>query len=139
MASGNKSSVDTGENIIIAGLVVQLLFFSLFVVTAGLFNLRMRRNPTREVLNKTNNPWQKHLLILYISSILIFIRSLFRLIEYLQGNAGFLVSHEIFLYVFDGCLMFGTMVVLAVVHPAEITAATGVPYVEHTGELAQFR
>lgn len=48
------------------------------------------------------------------------VRSMFRLIEYIQGNNGFLLHHEAFLYVFDALLMFITMVIFNVIHPHEI-------------------
>jgi hypothetical protein len=48
------------------------------------------------------------------------VRSIFRLAEYLQGNNGYLLHHEIFLYVFDALLMFITMVVFNIVHPQEV-------------------
>jgi hypothetical protein len=47
---------------------------------------------------------------------------MFRLIEYAQGNDGYLISHEVFLYIFDAVLIFATMVLFAVVHPSEIDA-----------------
>jgi hypothetical protein len=49
------------------------------------------------------------------------IRSVFRLAEYLQGNNGYLLHHEIYLYIFDAVLMFITMVTFNVVHPCEIS------------------
>ena len=47
-------------------------------------------------------------------------RSLIRVVEYVQGNAGYIMSHEVFLYIFDGILMLGVMVLLNVVHRSEI-------------------
>ena len=47
------------------------------------------------------------------------IRSIFRLAEYIQGNNGYLLHHEIYIYVFDALLMFITMVTFNVVHPQE--------------------
>lgn len=44
-------------------------------------------------------------------SVLIFIRSIVRLIEYLQGNDGYIISHEAFLYTLDGLLMWITMLI----------------------------
>lgn len=60
------------------------------------------------------------MLVLYASSILILVRSIFRLIEYAQGNDGYLISHEVFMYVFDAMLMFFTMVVMSIYHPSEL-------------------
>lgn len=48
------------------------------------------------------------------------VRSIFRLAEYLQGNNGYLLHHEAFLYVFDALLMFITMVIFNIVHPQEV-------------------
>jgi len=41
-------------------------------------------------------------------------------IEFLQGNAGYLFSHEVFMYVFDAILMFGVLVLFVFLHPGEI-------------------
>jgi hypothetical protein len=62
------------------------------------------------------------LFVLYAASVLILVRSVFRLIEYGQGDDGYLISHEYFLYIFDSTLMWITMAILAWVHPSEITA-----------------
>ena len=121
MASGTIDAMHTGEKIIIGGLVVQLLFFGCFVVTSMLFHVRMRRVPTNKCLSR-DIPWERQLAALYGSSLLILVRSIFRLIEYAQGNDGYLISHEVFLYVFDAVLMVATMALMAWIHPSEITA-----------------
>lgn len=119
MASGTKESLELGEHIVIGGLVVQVLFFSLFASTAAVFHARMRTLPTTRVLS-TSIPWEAFLAILYLASALIMIRAIFRLVEYAQGNDGYLVSHEVYLYVFDYVLMFATMCLFAWKHPNAI-------------------
>lgn len=42
LASGNADTINTGKNIVVVGLIAQLLFFGLFVVAAAIFNLRVR-------------------------------------------------------------------------------------------------
>jgi hypothetical protein len=121
MASGTIEAVHTGEKIIIAGLVVQLLFFGFFIITGVIFHARLVQQPTAKVYSQSL-PWERQLYSLYIASLLILVRCIFRLIEYAQGNDGYLISHEVFLYVFDAVLMFATMVWMAWVHPSEITA-----------------
>ena len=120
MASGSISAMKTGEHIIIGGLVVQLLFFGCFMVTSAVFHVRMCNQPTSAVLTRSI-PWERQIYALYGSSLLILIRSVFRLIEYAQGNNGYLISHEAFLYIFDATLMLATMVLSAWIHPSEIT------------------
>jgi len=50
------------------------------------------------------------------------VRSIFRVVEYVQGFSGYLLSHEVYLYMFDSLLMFCVMVTFNVVHPSEVVA-----------------
>ncbi|CAG7999982.1 unnamed protein product [Penicillium salamii] len=127
MASGTISAMKTGEHITIGGLCVQLVFFTFFVITSIIFHRRMRQKATfhpTEVRQShglgISRSWESVLWGLYIASILILIRSVFRLIEYAQGNDGYLISHEAFMYVFDSTLMFFAMVAMNVFHPSII-------------------
>lgn len=121
MAGGSLTSMQTGEHIIIGGLILQVLFFGFFIVTAGLFHWRINKLPTA----RSNSPdvsWRKHMRSLYVTSLLILIRSVFRVIEYAAGNDGYLLRHEIFLYIFDALLMFAVMVWFNWYHPSEVQA-----------------
>lgn len=62
---------------------------------------------------------------LYGSSILILVRSIFRVVEYLQGWDGYLLRNEAFIYVFDALLMWLVMVIFVVVHPSEVNCLLG--------------
>tara|TARA_R110002060_G_scaffold984_5_gene2271 strand:+ start:888 stop:1130 length:243 start_codon:yes stop_codon:yes gene_type:complete len=44
------------------------------------------------------------------------------MIEYIQGFDGYLLSHEVYLYIFDAVLMLAVMVIVNVVHPSEVIA-----------------
>ena len=123
-ASGTMTAMKIGEKIIVVGLFVQLAFFGFFVIVAGLFQARLERyGPASATvsINVSALPWKRHMIALYVSSGLILVRSVFRVIEYLMGNAGYLLKHEVFLYVFDAVLMFAVMLVFNIVHPSEIT------------------
>ena len=118
MASG-ESLLKTGENVIIGGLFVQVAFFGFFVATAGIFHTRMMLVPTA----RASDPavcWQKYLLTLYVTSALILTRSIFRVIEYLNGNDGALLRSEVFLYIFDALLMLTVLVWMNWFHPSEL-------------------
>lgn len=119
MASGNSDSVNKGESIIMGGLAVQLIFFFLFIVAGAVFHARVRKSPTAKC---ARYPWQKHMVSLYLVSVLIFVRCLVRLIEYGQGFDGYIISHEIYLFIFDALLMWLAMVVMNWVHPSEVAA-----------------
>ncbi|OQE23452.1 hypothetical protein PENFLA_c011G01606 [Penicillium flavigenum] len=119
-SSGSLDGMKTGERIIIAGLFVQIIFFGFFIVVAVLFDLKLRKYRIPRCFSG-EVPWRKHLNILYATSLLILIRSAFRLVEYIQGNQGYLLHHEVYLYVFDSLLILIAMIIFNVAHPSEIT------------------
>jgi len=149
-AAGSLSLLHAGEKIIIVGLFLQIAFFGFFIVLASLFHIRVSKVHPKSSSNTVRRdsksrflyshrrlhsgpcdrssaadihqlPWQRHMFALYIVSALIMVRSIFRIIEYLQGNNGYLLRHEVFLYIFDALLMFMVMVLFNWVHPSEIT------------------
>lgn len=59
---------------------------------------------------------------LYLVSVLIFIRSIVRVVEYAQGNDGYIMTREVFLYIFDALVMWLAMITMNWVHPSEVAA-----------------
>lgn len=128
MASGTISAMNTGETITVVGLAVQLAFFSVFIITSTIFHERLHKKPTSisletPTINWKTTSWETIMVTLYAASILILVRSIFRLIEFAQGNDGYLISHEVFLYIFDSMLMFFTMIAMAVYHPSKLLSS----------------
>jgi hypothetical protein len=114
-AGGTLDLFEIGEKIIIAGLFMQIAFFGFFVATAVLFHRRLLVDVTPpSTESKTSIPWKKHLYVLYTVSSIILVRSIFRVVEYLQGNGGYLISHELFLYIFDMLLMVLVMAIFLI-------------------------
>jgi hypothetical protein len=111
--------VKLGQNIITAGLAIQVLFFGFFVIVGGIFHYRVKRSPTIRS-SSPDIPWERYIWALYIASVCILIRSLFRVVEYVMGESGYLLSHEIFLYIFDATLMLLTMAIYNIWHPSRI-------------------
>ncbi|KAF4478567.1 hypothetical protein FAGAP_12319 [Fusarium agapanthi] len=97
-ASRTIEGYNRGEKIILAGLSVQIVCL---------------KNPT-SAARENAFPWKLDLKVLYTVSTIILVRSIFRVVEYLQGNAGYLVSREIFLYIFYALLMALVMVVFLI-------------------------
>lgn len=117
MVTGNN--VKLGSNIVVVGLVIQILTFCFFIATAVVFQVRMTRFPTPESFDERVK-WKSHLRVLHAVSLLILIRSLFRVAEYIQGNDGYSLTHEWTLYVFDSTLMFAVMLIWAIWHPGDL-------------------
>ncbi|KAI1659413.1 hypothetical protein F4813DRAFT_332950 [Daldinia decipiens] len=113
-----------GEALMKASLILQLFVVSLFVVLAGVFQTRCRRNGINHV--KVNEA----LLTLYISTAIIMVRCIYRTVEYFGStNVDFsdpnfdysalspIVRYEWFFYVFEATLMLCNSVLLNVRHP----------------------
>ncbi|KAF2631898.1 RTA1 like protein, partial [Macroventuria anomochaeta] len=99
MAAG--TSPKTGEIIVIFGLMVQITSFELFVMSAVLFHKRYNARFGA----RGSFYWEKIMLMLYVTSALILVRSIFRIIEYGAGSGRYLLRNEWPLYIFDAVLM----------------------------------
>lgn len=105
-------SMKTGENIILGGLFIQVIIFGLFAVTSAVFHVRARRyRPQRDLR------WEQTMVMLYIVSALIMVRSIFRIVEYIMGHDGYPLKNEWTLYLFDAALMFGVVAMLGWRYP----------------------
>lgn len=111
-----------GKGIVIAGLLVQIIMFGLFVCTAILWHRRRRQMPTRRSSGR-DVPWRRWLWMLYTVSALIMLRSIFRVAEFAMGYGGYLLSNEWPLYVFDAVLMWIVTVVFALRYPGRVQQA----------------
>lgn len=111
----SASSQNTGQNIIIGGLIFQILIFGIFCVVALSFH---RRFAKRGLVNcYLDIPWSSVLMMLYATSGLIMLRNIFRVVEYAMGQDGYLLSNEWCVYVFDGVLMFLAVALFAARYP----------------------
>jgi hypothetical protein len=105
-----------GQWVVIGGLVVQIVIFGLFCVTAFTFHTRFVKSVAAPIWDD----WKKMMHMLYLVSGLVMIRSLFRIVEYATGADGYLMTHEWPLYVFDTILMFAVVVLFYFCHPDRI-------------------
>jgi hypothetical protein len=97
-----------GTNIIVGGLILQIVVFGIFIVVGVSFNRRFRRDQSA-IMTAIDVPWQQSLIMVYVASIFIMVRNIFRVAEYAMGNDGYLLSVEWGVYVFDASLMTLTM------------------------------
>lgn len=126
MAGGTLASMHNGERLVIIGLFVQIIFFGFFIIVSILFHNRIHNGPTHASQSlkasslSLKTSWEGLLYALYASSTAILIRSIFRVVEYIQGNDGYLLRNEVWLYLFDAVLMFAVMMIFNFVHPSEV-------------------
>ena len=110
--------------LVIIGLAIQLISFTLFAVCAVIFHMRFRRNPTPRSY-QVNSKWIQTLYMLYAISILIVIRSIFRIVEYVFGQDGYPISHEWTLYVFDSVPMISVTIIFFFFYPINLPSKSG--------------
>lgn len=127
MAVGTLEAMQNGENIVIAGLAIQLLWFGFFVVVATIFHWRVVHRPKNMVSKDLRSQssrfsWNSLMWALYIACALILIRSIFRVVEFVQGNTGFIMTHEFLLYIFDALLMALSGIIMLVVFPGSFVS-----------------
>ncbi|KAL8711252.1 MAG: hypothetical protein Q9220_004397, partial [cf. Caloplaca sp. 1 TL-2023] len=103
LAKTDPDAKAAGKWIVKGGLAIQLLFFGFFIIVSVVFYSRLHKCPTD--LSPTHRiPWRRCIRTLYAASVLIMIRSVFRVVEYAQGNDGYLLRRELWLYIFDASL-----------------------------------
>ncbi|KAH8625266.1 hypothetical protein IG631_20731 [Alternaria alternata] len=120
--SGDPEGVKTGNTVVIAGLGTQLVAFAFFILMAVVFHRRLNNKPTSTSL-RTHVRWQRYMWALYSVSVLVVVRSIFRLAEFVEGPESKVYQTEAYLYVFDAALMFGVVVIMAVLHPGVLLRA----------------
>jgi hypothetical protein len=72
-----------GENIILGGLILQILIFAFFVTVASVWHRRLAAQPSAA---SSEVPWKKYIWLLYLASLFITVRNLCRVIEYAMGR-----------------------------------------------------
>lgn len=92
------------------------------MIVTCLFHFRIRKNPTARA-ETISTRWELFLIILYITSILILTRSLFRLVEYAMGHDSELQSKEVYIYVLDGAPMLIASALFNIFHPSKYLVA----------------
>lgn len=124
VSQSNRKSPVTANNILLAGLAFQVFAFLVFLILLFIFI----RNAGKVMLSTEGgggNRMQMYTLALVVSSLLVYLRTCFRLAETSQGVGGYASSHEAFF----GALEFAPIVVaiglLGWWHPGRLVGRHG--------------
>jgi hypothetical protein len=111
-----KEGGDTtpGTNIMVAGVIFQLASITVFVLCAANF---LRRVKKVGVLRTASFSFVALMLAMIVSVLCIYVRSIYRTIELLQGWRGYLITHELYFIVLDGVMMVVAVAVFNIVNP----------------------
>ena len=121
-ASGDADGMEKGIHLVLGGLAFQLLAFLCFILMSALFHSRLHKSPSA-ISAKLPVDWRRYMWALYCVSGLVFIRSLYRFIEFAAGAGTIMVTGEVLMYIFDATLLFLVAVCLSIVHPGSLIMA----------------
>ena len=117
--SDDTSQAKTGKRVILAGLILQLVAFGIYITYVAIFHGRMQAAPV-SLSRLRELRWQPTVFGLYIVGVLFIIRNITRIIEYNQGSSGTIQSKEVYLYVLDGVFMLAVPIIFAIFHPGKL-------------------
>lgn len=110
MATDNGDT-KLGTNIMVAGVIFQLVAMAIFTLLALDFVRRTAKFGIPQEYNKI-------LYALFISLGAIFARSIFRAVELMEGWSGYLMEHEVYFIALDGALMAVAVLIFLPFDPA---------------------
>ncbi|EXJ84197.1 hypothetical protein A1O3_04864 [Capronia epimyces CBS 606.96] len=116
-----------GDWIIVAGLGLQVIMFAVFMVVCLTFHARLRARLAQTCSTIPDVPWQACLNMLYATSLLILVRNVYRVVEFVMGQDGYLLATEWPAYAFDGVLMLLVMIAFFIWYPSDIVESTQEP------------
>ncbi|KAM5349126.1 hypothetical protein ACJ41O_008949 [Fusarium nematophilum] len=120
----NPEHAHVGNPIVVTGLIFQVLLFIVFVMCCIVFHRRFRAH-LAENGGTTNIPWRSCLHMLYWTSVAILVRNVFRVVEYIMGEDGYLLRREWPMFAFDSVLMVLVMGAFYVWYPSELVPGKG--------------
>ncbi|KAJ2915919.1 hypothetical protein MD484_g4509, partial [Candolleomyces efflorescens] len=125
----NGRSPDTGGNIMLGGIGFQLVVIVVFSICALEFVIRYLRNRPLHVAERNNEKYpitgrgeltgklKIMLLGLLFSTVVLFIRAVYRTIELSDGWSGRIITTEVYFNVLDGAMVILAIYTLNLVHP----------------------
>ena len=125
-ADDDEAAANLGKNIMIAGLVAQVVTMAIFILFAVDFAIRTwRRNRTlgddaldpRYAHLRSSSLFRGFLIALSISTLGIFTRCVFRVAELSDGWDGSLLSNESLFIALEGVMIVISVLVLNLFHP----------------------
>ncbi|KAM0240155.1 hypothetical protein ACHAP5_008011 [Fusarium lateritium] len=135
VSADNISEQTDGENVILAGLALQVVILIIFIIFAIVFDVTV----IKEGYSGTTNPNSRLLpkmVILYLCSTLIMCRNIFRLVEFGQGEDGYLLAHEWPVYVLGIMFMAFVMVLMLGWYNGEMRVEKSSPTLQPMSEAA---
>ncbi|KAL4979236.1 RTA1 like protein-domain-containing protein [Aspergillus desertorum] len=121
-AAQENGNTTPGTNIMVAGIIFQMASITVFVLCAADF---VRRTLARRLLQNYTKTIMPLLAAMIFSVLCIYVRSIYRTIELLEGWSGYLITTERFFIALDGAMMVLAVAVFNVIHPGWFLPGAG--------------
>ncbi|VDB94162.1 unnamed protein product [Peniophora sp. CBMAI 1063] len=127
------SGSELGSNIMLAGIIFQLICIVIYTALAAEFlwhygkDMPFRRAFVHMHRSKTARRLKIMLFGMCIMTVLLFIRSVYRTAELAGGWHGTIITTEWLFDVFDGAMVVGAMLTLNVIHPGFFLVPEEIP------------
>ncbi|QKX62190.1 uncharacterized protein TRUGW13939_09349 [Talaromyces rugulosus] len=146
-----QDKINRGKDIALIGTIVQLAAFGLFTFVAVRFNFTSKRFE-KSVYQEYNNDsryntadehtlqmeretgdtnWRALLRVVNIATILVLVRTIYRLVEFTEGNKGYVNEHEWCIYIFDALVILPCFALFVLFHPAKYLPYLGFRLPKH--------
>ncbi|KAK9234156.1 RTA1 like protein-domain-containing protein [Lipomyces kononenkoae] len=134
-----QKKINTGKDIALAGLAIQIACFGFFSVVALRFNIISKQFDTEyekltedekyitvnETGRKIRKNWRPLLRVINVACILILIRSVYRVCDFALGKSGYLEQHEWPAYAFDAAMMLPCLAIFVYWNPGKYLPYVG--------------
>ncbi|CAF1195239.1 unnamed protein product [Adineta ricciae] len=114
ITSGKLENLTLGSNVLIGGLGINLVSFCFFALVTFHLHWAIHR---RKADFTGRERWVKMFYALYLSMVLLIVRSIYRIVEFAMGFRGYLAIHEVYFYVFECLLIIFAFGLFLPLHP----------------------
>ncbi|KAK3299541.1 RTA1 like protein-domain-containing protein [Chaetomium fimeti] len=118
------TTAEVGVYVLIGGLVLQAVAFAVFLgILARFWYLATRKGGC--LAGDAPVGWERVVLAVFVSSVLIMIRCIYRVAEFAEGIEGYSFTHEWLFWVFESVPMLIAIGVFCVFHPSAYLGRDG--------------
>ncbi|KAL4820884.1 RTA1 like protein-domain-containing protein [Aspergillus spinulosporus] len=135
-AAQENGNTTPGTNIMVAGIIFQMASITVFVLCAADF---VRRTLARRLLQNYSKTIMPLLAAMVFSVLCIYVRSIYRTIELLEGWSGYLITTERFFIALDGAMMVLAVAVFNLIHPGWFLPKSGQGKGSEEGSFTELR
>jgi len=127
-AASNNKSPTLGGNIMLGGIVIQMIALTLYIILAAEFMFRFLKDRPFKRPNEENirgaymldGNMKTLIWSMTFGTVLLYIRSIYRVVELTDGWDGKIITTEIYFVILDGVMIIGAIWCMNIFHPGRL-------------------